>query len=174
MSNYSSAMSQDGNQSPFSPRELRDCFGTFVTGVTVVTTVDTQGRWYGVTVNSFSSVSIDPPLILWSQQLSAPSHPVFRSAQRFAVNILAEDQMEVSSRFAGGRPDKFSDVEIIDGLGGVPLIAGCSAHLECSSEATYPGGDHTVFLGRVESIRRTHRPPLAFGGGKYMRVHPHG
>jgi flavin reductase (DIM6/NTAB) family NADH-FMN oxidoreductase RutF/DNA-binding IclR family transcriptional regulator len=158
---------------PFDSRELRQVLGSFVTGVTVMTTVDEAGKYYGLTANSFSSVSLDPPLILWSQSLTAPSHPVFRDAERFAVNILAEDQVEISNRFARGGEDKFSGIAIRRGLGGVPLIEGCSAYLECRRVTNYAGGDHAVFLGQVERIDRTERRPLAFGGGRYMVTHPH-
>ena len=91
-------------------RELRQVLGSFVTGVTVITTVDQEGKRWGLTANSFTSVSLNPPLILWNQSVSAPSHPVFREAQRFAVNILAEDQIDVSRRFAGAAADKFAGV----------------------------------------------------------------
>jgi flavin reductase (DIM6/NTAB) family NADH-FMN oxidoreductase RutF len=154
--------------------DLRTCLGAFVTGVTVVTTVDADGRRAGMTANSFSSVSLDPPLVQWSQQTSLPSHPVFRSADRFAVNILAADQVEESRVFARPADDKFARVATRDGLGGVPLLEGCAAYLECTREATYPGGDHVIFLGRVERYEtHPHRKPLAFNSGRYMTVHPH-
>ncbi|MEJ7929374.1 flavin reductase [Ramlibacter sp. AN1015] len=149
-------------------RELRRVLGAFVTGVTVITTVDQEGRAFGVTANSFTSVSLDPPLILWNQALKAPSHPAFRDARYFAVNILAEDQVWVSQRFATPRTDKFEGVPVRSGLGGVPLIEGCAAYLECSKEANYPGGDHAIFMGRVESFRHDARQPLVFGNGRYL------
>ena len=157
----------------FDSRELRQALGSFVTGVTVMTTVDKAGNYYGLTANSFSSVSLDPPLILWSQSLTAPSHPMFRDAERFAVNILAEDQVEISNRFGKGGHDKFSGIAIMKGLGGVPLIQGCSAYLECRRVTNYAGGDHAVFLGQVERIDRTERRPLAFGDGRYMVTQAH-
>ena len=151
-------------------RDLRRVLGAFVTGVTVVTTVDGRGAAYGLTANSFSSVSLEPPLILWSQSLAAPSYPVFRDCERFAVNILAEDQETISQRFAGAAPDKFCGVQTSRGLGGIPLIAGCLAYLECIKVASYPGGDHAVFLGRVERMDRSARRPLAFVDGRYLRL----
>jgi flavin reductase (DIM6/NTAB) family NADH-FMN oxidoreductase RutF/DNA-binding IclR family transcriptional regulator len=154
--------------SAFDQRELRDVLGAYLTGVTVVTTVDQAGRPHGVTANSFSSVSLDPPLVLWSQALAAKSFPVFRDGDRFVVNILAEDQVEISNRFAKAGADKFAGVKVRSGLEGLPILEDCSAHLECVKIATYPGGDHAVFLGRVERIHRARRNPLAFGGGKYM------
>jgi flavin reductase (DIM6/NTAB) family NADH-FMN oxidoreductase RutF/DNA-binding IclR family transcriptional regulator len=163
----------DAPSAGFDARELRQVLGAFVTGVTVITTVDAQGKPHGLTVNSFSSVSLDPPLILWSQSLKAPSHPVFRDAERFVVNILADDQVDISNRFARGGADKFAGCEIDPGIGGVPLIRGSAAHLECVRMETFPGGDHLVFLGRVERIERTGRQPLVFGGGRYLVAQPH-
>jgi flavin reductase (DIM6/NTAB) family NADH-FMN oxidoreductase RutF/DNA-binding IclR family transcriptional regulator len=157
----------------FDARALRQVLGAFVTGVTVITTLDAEGRPQGLTANSFSSVSLDPPLILWSQSLTAPSHPVFRAAERFVVNILADDQVEVSNRFARGSADKFAGCEWSPGIGGVPLIEGCAAYLECRRMDTFPGGDHVVFLGQVERIERTGRQPLVFGGGRYLVAQPH-
>jgi flavin reductase (DIM6/NTAB) family NADH-FMN oxidoreductase RutF len=157
----------------FDCRELRDCLSTFVTGVTVITTVDREGARYGLTVNSFSSVSLDPPLILWSQRLVAPSFPIFRDAPYFAVNILAENQIDISRRFSSNVADKFADLDVIVGHGGIPLIAGCAAYLECSTESTFSGGDHLVFIGRVQGMKKLQHRPLAFGGGRYMIVQPH-
>jgi flavin reductase (DIM6/NTAB) family NADH-FMN oxidoreductase RutF/DNA-binding IclR family transcriptional regulator len=158
---------------PFDARELRQVLGSFVTGVTVITTIDAEGRQHGLTANSFSSVSLDPPLVLWSQSKSAPSHPVFSTAERFVVNILADDQVEVSNRFARGGADKFAGAQVRPGLGGVPLIEGCAAHLECRRVHSYPGGDHVVFIGEVERIERHPRQPLVFGGGKYLVAQAH-
>lgn len=156
----------------FDSREFRDVLGSFVTGVTVITTLDPEGRPHGVTANSFSSVSLDPPLILWSQSVRAPSHPVFLAAERFCVSILADDQVGVSDKFARPGP-KFDGVRTRPGIGGIPLIEGCAATLECTRVTSYPGGDHTVFIGRVEKVSRAPRRPLAFGGGKYLVARPH-
>jgi flavin reductase (DIM6/NTAB) family NADH-FMN oxidoreductase RutF len=158
---------------PFDARELRQVLGSFVTGVTVITTVDAAGKPHGLTVNSFSSVSLDPPLVLWSQSLSAPSHPVFRDAERFVVNILADDQVAISNQFARGKDDKFAGCAIDTGIGGVPLIRGSAAYLECRRMDCFRGGDHMVFLGQVERIERTGRQPLVFGGGRYLVAQPH-
>lgn len=158
----------------FDQRELRNVLGSFVTGVTIITAVDKDGSPRGVTVNSFSSVSLEPPLVLWSQALTAASYPVFRDAGRFVVNILAEDQVHLSKQFSSRDvTDRFAGVPVRTGLGGVPILEGCSAFLECRSFATYPGGDHAVFLGEVENFERTERKPLAFGGGRYMVAYAH-
>ena len=162
-----------GTALAFDSRELRQVLGSFVTGVTVITTLDANGKPHGLTANSFSSVSLDPPLILWSQSLKAPSHPVFRDGERFVVNILADDQVEISQRFSRGGADKFAGCSTRPGLGSVPLLGGCSAYLECRRISSFPGGDHMIFLGEVERIERTGRQPLVFGGGRYLVAQPH-
>ena len=157
----------------FDLRELRTCLGAFVTGVTVITTVDRADNLHGLTANSFSSVSLEPPLILWSLQIKTRSYPVFYEAERFAINILAAEQVGIAQRFARPAQDKFQGIPVTHGIGGLPLIKDCAAYLECRKEAIYPGGDHAVFLGRVDRIQSSERKPLAFGSGKYMVVHPH-
>ncbi len=157
----------------FDARELRQVLGAFTTGVTVITALDKEGQPLGLTANSFSSVSLDPPLVLWSQAVNAPSHATFRETERFVVNILADDQLDISNRFARGGTDKFAGLQLMSGLGGVPLIPGCAAYLECRRVSNIPGGDHTVFLGQVERIEHNPRQPLVFGGGRYLVTHPH-
>ncbi|WFU45649.1 flavin reductase family protein (plasmid) [Bradyrhizobium sp. CB82] len=157
----------------FDSRDLRRVLGTFVTGVTVITTADDEGRFHGVTANSFSSVSLDPPLVLWSQAVKSHSHPVFSGAERFAVNILAEDQIELSKRFAKSSHEKFSGVDVDIGDGGVPLLRDCSARLQCRVISRVPGGDHTIYVGEVLAIDHANRKPLAFGNGQYLSTAPH-
>lgn len=154
-------------------RALRKTLGAFTTGVTVITTLDADGKAYGVTANSFNSVSLDPPLILWSQSLTSSSYPAFRDCDRFVVNILADHQIHVSNQFAKSGDDKFRGIGVTPGLGGVPIIDGCAAHLECEKIAAYPGGDHVVYLGRVARMERAARRPLAFGDGRYMVTFAH-
>jgi flavin reductase (DIM6/NTAB) family NADH-FMN oxidoreductase RutF/DNA-binding IclR family transcriptional regulator len=160
-------------QTPIDPLALRHCLGSFVTGVTVITALDEKRQPIGITANSFNSVSLDPPLIVWSLRTNARSFPVYSKARRFVVNILAKDQIDISNRFAKSGPDRFDGIAVTPGIDGVPLIDGCAAHLECRTEASYPGGDHLLFLGRVERIANHIRRPLAFGAGKYMVVHPY-
>lgn len=157
----------------FDSRQLRQVLGAFPTGVTVVTTVDEEGRTYGVTANSFSSVSLDPPLILWSQAMTSTSHHAFRSAERFVVNIMADDQVHVANQFAKSSGDKFCGIAVKPGLGGVPIIDGSAAYLECVRVAAYPGGDHIVFIGQVEHIERAPRDSLAFADGRYKVTFAH-
>jgi flavin reductase (DIM6/NTAB) family NADH-FMN oxidoreductase RutF len=157
----------------FDSRELRRVLGAFATGVTVITTTDGEGRFHGVTANSFSSVSLDPPLVLWSQAVKSQSHSTFFTAERFAVNILAEDQIELSNRFAKSSPEKFAGLGVDIGRGGIPLLHGCGARLQCRVVSRVPGGDHTIYIGEVESIERAERKPLVFGNGQYLRTAPH-
>lgn len=154
-------------------RDLRSVLGTFVTGVTVVTTTDDEGRFHGVTANSFSSVSLDPPLVLWSQAVKSHSHPAFFKADRFTVNILAEDQIELSKRFAKSSHDKFTGIDVDLGSGGVPLLRDCSARLQCRVVSRVPGGDHTIYVGEVLAIDQSERKPLVFGNGRYLLADPH-
>ncbi|KWT97948.1 MULTISPECIES: flavin reductase [unclassified Variovorax] len=157
----------------FDKKQFREVLGTFVTGVTVVTTTDPVGRHYGVTANSFNSVSLDPPLVLWSQSITTSSYPGFRDSGSFAVNILADDQVHISNHFAKSADDKFQHLHYTLGIGNVPLLDGAAATLECTKVAAYPGGDHVVYIGRVERIARHDRRPLVFGGGKYMVAYSH-
>jgi flavin reductase (DIM6/NTAB) family NADH-FMN oxidoreductase RutF/DNA-binding IclR family transcriptional regulator len=157
----------------FDNRDLRRVLGTFVTGVTVVTTTDDEGGFHGVTANSFSSVSLDPPLVLWSQAVKSHSHPAFFKAERFAVNILAEDQIELSKRFGKSSQEKFAGIDLDIGSDGVPLLRGCSARLQCRVVSRVPGGDHTIYVGEVQAIDRAERKPLVFGNGQYLLAERH-
>jgi flavin reductase (DIM6/NTAB) family NADH-FMN oxidoreductase RutF len=154
-------------------KELRRALGAFTTGVAVVTTISDLGKRHGVTVNSFSSVSLDPPLVLWSQAVTAKSHSAFKESNRFAVNIMADDQIHISNHFAKSAEEKFTDLPCREGLGGVPIIEGAAAYLECVKVAEYPGGDHVIFIGRVENFYRSPRRALAFGEGKYLLTVAH-
>lgn len=152
----------------FDAREFRNALGTFPTGVAVVTTRAPSGAFVGLTINSFSSLSLEPPLVLWALQLASPSLGAFDRARHFAVNILAEEQVELSRRFASQVPNKFSDLEVHAGLEGLPLIAGCAARLECRAAARHNGGDHVLFIGQVERFEYDARKrPLVFYAGRY-------
>jgi flavin reductase (DIM6/NTAB) family NADH-FMN oxidoreductase RutF len=154
----------------FDARDFRDALGTFATGVTIVTARGKDGGPVGLTVNSFASVSLDPPLVLWSQSLYAQSLPAFQEASHFVVNVLAADQVELARRFAGPHDNRFLDVAHIVPHHGAPVIDGCAAHFECRNEARYYGGDHIIFLGRVEHYVYTQRPTLMFCRGEFIRA----
>ena len=156
----------------FNSRELRNALGAFATGVTIITTRDRQGKLHGMTANSFSSVSLDPPLVLWSSSLYAQSLPAFQEGSHFVVNILAFDQIELSNKFAKQSDDKFVDTEHIIAESGAPVIIGAAAHFECRNEFRHYGGDHIIFIGHVERFAYTDRPTLLFCRGKYMRGEP--
>ncbi len=150
-------------------REFRNALGTFPTGVAVVTTRAANGAYVGLTVNSFSSLSLAPPMVLWSISATAPSLAAFDRASHFAVNILAEDQVEVSKRFSAAAPNKFGKLVVCGGIGGVPLLAGCAAQLECRRYARHNGGDHVLFIGHVERLAYdATKRPLVFCGGRYL------
>ncbi|WP_292935554.1 flavin reductase family protein [Noviherbaspirillum sp.] len=149
---------------------FRKALGAFTTGVTIVTTRDGAGRDVGLTVNSFNSVSLDPPLVLWSLARSASSLPAFASADFFAVHVLAADQAPLSHRFAQRGAEKFSGMPLQRGLGGLPLLDGCAARFECRTVHRYEGGDHEIFVGEVVSFVHYERPPLVFQGGAYATV----
>lgn len=146
---------------------LRNCFGKFATGITVITAIAPDGTNIGLTVNSFSSLSLDPPMILWSLDKKSKSLDALKDASHFAVNVLASDQMEVSNNFARTGDDKFDDVELIDSKCGLPLLGGTVAHLECKNIGTYEGGDHLIFIGEVEHFETGDKKPLLYTNGQY-------
>lgn len=149
---------------------LRRAFGCFPTGVTVVTTRTADGGFAGLTVNSYTSLSLDPPLVLWALGSGSASLRAFEAATHFAINILAEDQAWLSRRFATKAHDKFHGVPTRPGIEGVPLLEGCSAHIECRMHSAQPGGDHLLFIGRVERVDVLARPPLVYFNGRYRKV----
>ena len=154
----------------FDPQAFRDALGSFVTGVTIVTARDEAGRPYGLTANSFNSVSLDPPMVLWSLSLRSGSLPVFRDADNWAVHVLAADQQAMSDRFARPGDGKFAGVEDVDGPEGAPLLAGYAARFGCRARFEYEGGDHAIFLGEVVDFDRREADPLIYHGGRYGRV----
>jgi 3-hydroxy-9,10-secoandrosta-1,3,5(10)-triene-9,17-dione monooxygenase reductase component len=152
---------------PIDKRAFRNALGAFTTGVTVVTTCDAAGRDVGLTVNSFNSVSLEPPLVLWSLARSSGSLPAFLQAEHFAVHILAADQEPMSNRFAQRGADKFTGIELARGEGGVPLLPGCSARFRCRTAFRHEGGDHEIFVGEVLGFEAFERAPLVFHKGGY-------
>ncbi len=155
------------------PRQLRNALGRFATGVTVITTQTPAGKLEGLTANSFSALSLDPPLVLWSIRLSAPSLPGFLAAGGFAVNVLAADQRKLAADFATASVDKFADVPFAIGQRGYPLLPGSIAVFECQTENTIEGGDHLIFIGRVVAAAYRDGEPLVFSGGEYCVPVPH-
>ena len=154
----------------FDSREYRHALGRFATGITIVSARDASGKPIGLTVNSFNSVSLDPPLIVWSLARHSPHRPAFEGCSHFAVNVLAHDQEWLSRQFAARDIDRFAGVAFRYGAGGAPLIEGCCAWFECRNQAQYPGGDHVVFLGRVERYARREVAPLVYHGGRFHQL----
>lgn len=140
----------------------------YATGVAVVTTALEDGRRAGVTVNSFTSVSLDPPLVLWCLSRRAPSADLFLRAGRFVVNVLAAGQDELSRRFATPAEDKFAGVATSSAAGGLPVLEGTLASFACRTVTVHEGGDHLIFVGAVEQFDRTCGEPLVFHSGRYL------
>jgi flavin reductase (DIM6/NTAB) family NADH-FMN oxidoreductase RutF len=157
----------------FSTQEFRAALGMFATGVTIVTARTAEGLVIGLTANSFNSVSLDPPLVLWSLAQGAASLPVFRAGSHYAINVLAKDQKALAERFAVRGAERWNGVKFAEGMGGAPLLEGAAATFECFNRSRYEEGDHVIFVGEVE--RCTHRhgaSPLLFHGGRYYTEHP--
>jgi flavin reductase (DIM6/NTAB) family NADH-FMN oxidoreductase RutF len=154
--------------SDLEPRALRDAFGCFMTGVTVVTMIGSDGTPLGFTANSFSSVSLDPPLLLVSIARKSSNIAAFETASGFAVNILAEGQKDISANFARPVADRFSSVHWKLGPVGAPLIAGVSAWFDCRMEQTVDAGDHVILIGRVGGFEATPAPGLGYYRGAYV------
>jgi 3-hydroxy-9,10-secoandrosta-1,3,5(10)-triene-9,17-dione monooxygenase reductase component len=157
----------------FECSEFRKALGEFATGVTVVTTKVQDGSYAGVTVSSFSSLSLDPPLVLWSLARESKNMPAFATAKHFAVNVLAEDQVSLSRRFAITGKERFEDVPFEAGLGGAPLLAGCVAWFQCATRHRHEGGDHLIVVGEVVEFERVERPALLYHRGMYSVSRPH-
>ncbi|MDD2058392.1 flavin reductase family protein [Pseudomonas sp. GD03860] len=153
-------------------RQFRNALGAFATGVTIVTTQDAEGRDVGLTASSFNSVSLEPPMVLWSLTKTSGSLPAFMEGEYFAVHVLAADQQSTSDRFSKRGIDKFEGLALERGAGGVPLLGDCSARFQCRTSYRYEGGDHIIFVGEVIAFDHWAHPPLAFHGGKYAKVFP--
>ena len=157
----------------FSQAEFRTALGMFATGVTIVTARTAEGKLVGLTANSFNSVSLDPPLVLWSLARAAASMLAFSTGSHYAINILTAEQQALARRFATKGVDRFANVAFVDGASGAPLLADAAATFECFNRSRYEEGDHVIFVGEVE--RCTHRKsasPLLFHGGKFYAEHP--
>lgn len=158
----------------FDVRQFRNALAAYATGVAIITTRTALDRTrIGVTVNSFNSVSVEPPMVLWSLAKSAHSRPAFEVAEFWCVHILSERQDNLANRFASPGVDKFSGIETVDGLGGTPLLAECAAWLQCRSAFKYEGGDHIILVGEVLALERNSLPALVFHDGRYAVTRPH-
>ena len=157
----------------FSIDEFRASLGMFATGVTIVTARAADGALVGLTANSFNSVSLDPPLVLWSLARSAASMAALRTGSHYAVNILAANQKSLAERFAAKDIDRWADVAFTEGVGGAPVLVGAAASFECFNRSRYDEGDHVIFVGEVERCEhRAGASPLLFHGGRFYTEHP--
>ena len=154
---------------PIDRFDLRKALGNFGTGVTIVTTLASDGKPVGMTANSFSSVSLDPPIILWSLLKTSPSLQAFDDCGRFVINVLALDQVDLSKRFATPQPDKFSGVRYQAGLGGLPVLDNCASVFQCRTIQRMEVGDHILFLGEIEAYNHQDRATLLFCRGQYAQ-----
>lgn len=160
------------NAGSFDAREFRKCLSQYATGVTIVTSCNEAGP-VGVTANSFSSLSLDPPLVLWSIGRSSRSFDAFVHASHFAINILASDQIDLSQKFSSKEVDKFIDVDWSPGVGGVPVLRKTLASIECRQQNIYDGGDHVIIVGRVERFSTFDGDGLVFAQGRYRIAGDH-
>jgi len=162
-----------GRRTPaFTDRHFRDALAQFATGVTVICARMADGRYTGFTANSFNSVSLDPPLIAWSLNLAATNLAAFEAAERYAINVLAHDQVELARRFSHPHPDRFAGVAYRIGAAGAPLIEGCVAWFECRHYARHRAGDHVLFIGEVETCERRNAAALLFHQHRFGTTHP--
>lgn len=160
-------MNGDDPKSGVATSDLRRILGHFATGVAVVTTTSREGRHEALTVNSFSSVSLNPPLVLWCLRRESRAVPAFAGSDMFAVNILGSHQQDVSAHFARAKADIFAGVRYRLGKSGCPLLETVAAHLECRLENTIDAGDHLIFIGRIIHAAHEEREPLVFSKGRY-------
>ena len=154
----------------FDHREFRKTLGQFATGVTIVTTLGPDQSPIGTTCNSFNSLSMDPPMILWSLAKTAFSLPAFTKATFFNVHVLSAHQGHLSKKFSLSGADKFSGINYGKGNGGTPLLSGCTALFECKTAHQYDGGDHVIIVGTVLSYESSDINPLVFYGGQYTSI----
>ena len=149
---------------------FRKALGQYAPGITIITTKDADGRYVGVTANSFNSVSLHPPLVLWSLSKKASSQPAFARATHYGVSILAADQQDLSLHFATFKGDRFEGLEVIETESGVPLIPGALAHLECRIRNRHDEGDHFIMVGEVEKCDDREGEALVYRSRQYFNV----
>jgi flavin reductase (DIM6/NTAB) family NADH-FMN oxidoreductase RutF len=148
---------------------FRHALGQFATGITVLISQDPERVLHGLTVSSFNSVSLDPPLVLWSLANTARSMPVFAAASHYIVNVLAEHQLELALRFS--RPgNRFDSLEYDRSRTGLPILPGVAAWFECRNRSRYQEGDHVIFVGEVERCHANPGRPLGFHGGRFIAI----
>ena len=154
----------------FTQQDFRQALGQYATGITIVTTRDSDNTPIGMTANSFVSVSLDPPLVLWSVDNSSPLYAGFAAASHYAVHILDEAQQSLSNRFADDDVDKFEGLNISSGINDLPLLEQHIARLQCEVVDRHEAGDHMILIGHVLDIQHESKDPLLFFSGDYRRL----
>lgn len=154
----------------FDERHFRSALAQFATGVTVITTRDENGGFFGMTASSFNSVSLNPPLVLWSLSAQSRGMRVFQANAHYVINVLASDQAHLAERFASRVEDRFSGVEFSLSHTGLPVLQGVSAWFECHNRSQHPEGDHLILVGEVERCAYETKPGLVFHGSRFSRI----
>jgi len=152
----------------FDARHFRGALSQFATGVTVITTRLDNGKFLGITASSFNSVSLNPPLVLWSLSNSASSLPAFTVNSHYVINVLAADQILLADQFSKPVKDRFAGVDYSLSANGLPILNGAAAWFECHNRSRYPEGDHVIFVGEVEQCEFTPSAPLIYHGGQLL------
>jgi len=155
---------------PIEKNQLRQVMGHFATGVTIITTFNKDGQMHGLTANAFTSVSLEPPLLLISVDKKAESWPAFEESKVFTVNILADEQEALSRKFAVSGGNKFEGVAYRQGANGAAILDGTLAHIECTLYAAYEGGDHSIYLGEIQEAEVREGKPLVCYRGGYRAI----
>lgn len=156
----------------FDAAQFRQALSQFATGVTVITTRLADGSFRGLTASSFNSVSLEPPLVLWSLGAGANSLPIFSGNSHYVINVLAADQAELAERFARRKQDPFALTPYELSRTGQPILAGACAWFECHNRSRYPEGDHVIFVGEVEECAVHPQAPLIFHNGRFGSTVP--
>ena len=154
----------------YDSRNFRDALGMFATGVTIITTVDEQGNPTGITATSFNSVSLTPPLVMWALGNERSSMRAFMNAEYYVIHVLGEHQTELSNQFAKSGTDKFNNIDFDRDANGLPMLNDFVARFKCKNVNQYAGGDHTIFVGEVESYDINDQPALLFHQGNYKKI----
>jgi flavin reductase (DIM6/NTAB) family NADH-FMN oxidoreductase RutF len=165
-----SALPACGSAPEFATKQFRQALSQFATGVTVITTRLPDGNFVGVTINSFSPVSFEPPLVLWSQAHTASSMPAFAASEGYVINVLAGDQIELAQHFAGPAARRFDALTFKLSERGLPQLAGTVAWFECRHRSRYPEGDHMIFVGEVERCHSHPQRTLGFHRGRFIAL----
>jgi flavin reductase (DIM6/NTAB) family NADH-FMN oxidoreductase RutF len=157
---------------PLDARHFRNALSQFATGVTIITTRLGDGTFFGLTASSFNSVSLSPPLVLWSLAQGASSLPLFTNNSHYVINVLAGDQAELAARFARRIENRFDGIDFDLSHTGLPILKGVAAWFECHNRSRYPEGDHVIFVGEVERCDVVPKPALVFHAGQFVATKP--